>query len=90
MTPELLLFLILLCLYHKGTLSLKFLDQVPQLDAEIVVGGLISCMVIGAKSKNPAIWVLAAEPKGADDATQFKAYAKMITLSQTNTIDDRL
>ncbi|MFS7929953.1 hypothetical protein Hanom_Chr04g00338451 [Helianthus anomalus] len=47
----------------------------------MVVGDLMSCMVIGAKSKNPAIWVM---------ATQFKAYGKILTSSQTNTIDDRL
>ncbi|KVH95381.1 hypothetical protein Ccrd_002511 [Cynara cardunculus var. scolymus] len=66
---------------NKGTLSLEFLDQVPHLDTLIVPisgGGLISGVAIGAKSINPAIRVLAAEPKGADDAAQSKASDKEI------------
>lgn len=77
----------------QGTLSLEFLDQVPQLDTLIVPisgGGLISGVAIGAKSINPAIRVLAAEPKGADDAAQSKASGRVITLAQTNTIADGL
>ncbi|KAJ0450169.1 putative ammonia-lyase, Serine racemase [Helianthus annuus] len=53
-------------------------------------GGLISGVVVGAKSRNPAIRVLGAEPKGADDAAQSKAYGRLITLSHTNTIADGL
>ncbi|KAJ0604175.1 putative serine racemase, Ammonia-lyase [Helianthus annuus] len=55
----------------QGTLSLEFLDQAPELETLIlkhVSGGLLSGVVIGAKSKNPAIRVLGAEPKGTDDA----------------------
>ncbi|XP_076886346.1 serine racemase-like [Bidens hawaiensis] len=77
----------------QGTVSLEFLDQVPQLDTLIVPisgGGLISGVAIGAKSINPAIRVLAAEPKGADDAAQSKACGRIITLSETNTIADGL
>ncbi|XP_024993581.1 serine racemase isoform X1 [Cynara cardunculus var. scolymus] len=77
----------------QGTLSLEFLDQVPHLDTLIVPisgGGLISGVAIGAKSINPAIRVLAAEPKGADDAAQSKASGRIITLAQTNTIADGL
>ena len=51
-----------------------------------VGGGLISGVLIGAKSKNPAIRVLGAEPKGADDATQSKASGRLITFSETNTV----
>ncbi|XP_035830211.1 serine racemase isoform X2 [Helianthus annuus] len=77
----------------QGTLSLEFLDQVPQLDTLIVPisgGGLISGITIGAKSMNPAIRVLAAEPKGADDAAQSKASGRIIMLPQTDTIADGL
>ncbi|XP_076901804.1 serine racemase-like [Bidens hawaiensis] len=77
----------------QGTVSLEFLDQVPQLDTLIVPisgGGLASGVAIGAKSINPAIRVLAAEPKGADDAAQSKASGRLITLRQTNTIADGL
>lgn len=77
----------------QGTLSLEFLEQVPQLDTLIVPisgGGLISGVTIGAKSINPGIRVIAAEPKGADDAAQSKASGQIITLTQTNTIADGL
>ncbi|KAF5763270.1 putative serine racemase, Ammonia-lyase [Helianthus annuus] len=77
----------------QGTLALEFLEQVPELDTLIVPisgGGLTSGTVIGAKAKNPAIRVFAAEPKGADDAAQSKACGRLITLSQTNTIADGL
>ncbi|KAF5763284.1 putative ammonia-lyase, Serine racemase [Helianthus annuus] len=55
---------------------------------KLVGGGLISWVVVGAKSRNPAIRVLGAEPKGADDAAQSKACGRLITLSHTNTITD--
>ncbi|XP_071692205.1 serine racemase-like isoform X2 [Rutidosis leptorrhynchoides] len=77
----------------QGTLSLEFLDQVPELDTLIVPisgGGLISGVVIGAKSIKPGVRVVAAEPKGADDAAQSKALGRIITLAQTNTIADGL
>ncbi|KAJ0454154.1 putative ammonia-lyase, Serine racemase [Helianthus annuus] len=53
-------------------------------------GGLTSGTLIGAKAKNPAIWVFVVEPKGANDAAQSKACGRLITLSQTNTIADEL
>ncbi|KAM0035936.1 putative serine racemase, Ammonia-lyase [Helianthus debilis subsp. tardiflorus] len=77
----------------QGTLSLEFLDQAPELDTLIVPisgGGLLSGVAIGAKSKNPAIRVLGAEPKGADDAAQSKACGRLVSLSHTNTIADGL
>ncbi|KAJ0614614.1 putative serine racemase, Ammonia-lyase [Helianthus annuus] len=77
----------------QGTLSLEFLDQAPKLETLIVPisgGGLLSGVVIGAKSKNPAIQVLGAEPKGADDAAQSKACGRLVSLSHTNTIADGL
>ncbi|KAI3784431.1 hypothetical protein L1987_43530 [Smallanthus sonchifolius] len=77
----------------QGTVALEFLDEVPELDTLIVPisgGGLISGVAIAAKSINPTIRVLGAEPKGADDAAQSKASGSVITLSQTNTIADGL
>lgn len=53
-------------------------------------GGLISGVALAAKSINPAIRILAAEPKGADDAAQSKAAGRIITLPETNTIADGL
>ncbi|KAE9459590.1 hypothetical protein C3L33_08559, partial [Rhododendron williamsianum] len=77
----------------QGTISLELLEQAPQLDAIIVPisgGGLISGVALAAKSINPAIRVLAAEPMGANDAAQSKAAGRIITLPETNTIADGL
>lgn len=53
-------------------------------------GGLISGVALAAKTINPAIRVLAAEPKGANDAAQSKAAGKIVTLPETNTVADGL
>ncbi|KAL5814139.1 hypothetical protein ACOSQ4_024780 [Xanthoceras sorbifolium] len=77
----------------QGTISLELLDQVPQLDTIIVPisgGGLISGVTLAAKSINPAIRILAAEPMGANDAAQSKAAGRIITLPETNTVADGL
>ena len=55
-----------------------------------VGGGLISGVALAAKSINPSIRILAAEPKGANDAAQSKAAGKLITLPETNTVADGL
>lgn len=47
-------------------------------------------MTLAAKSINPAIRILAAEPKGADDAAQSKAAGEIVKLSETKTIADGL
>ncbi|KAK2664211.1 hypothetical protein Ddye_002785 [Dipteronia dyeriana] len=77
----------------QGTISLEFLDQVPQLDTIIVPisgGGLMAGVTLAAKSINPNIRILAAEPMGANDAAQSKAAGRIITLSETNTVADGL
>ncbi|KAA8520818.1 hypothetical protein F0562_011491 [Nyssa sinensis] len=77
----------------QGTISLELLEQAPQIDTIIVPisgGGLISGVALAAKSINPAIRVLAAEPRGANDAAQSKAAGRIITLPETNTIADGL
>lgn len=53
-------------------------------------GGLISGVTLAAKALNPSIRVLAAEPKGADDAARSKAEGRIITLPETDTIADGL
>ena len=55
-----------------------------------VGGGLISGVALAAKSISPSIRILAAEPKGANDAAQSKAAGKLITLPETNTVADGL
>ncbi|KAK4389303.1 Serine racemase [Sesamum angolense] len=77
----------------QGTISLELLEQVPHIDTIIVPisgGGLISGVALAAKSINPAIRILAAEPKGADDAAQSKATGSIVTLPETKTIADGL
>lgn len=55
-----------------------------------VGGGLISGVALAAKSINPSIRVLAAEPEGANDAAQSKEAGRIITLHETNTVADGL
>nr|GLL45185.1 serine racemase isoform X1 [Ipomoea trifida] len=77
----------------QGTVSLELLEQAPQIDTIIVPisgGGLISGVALAAKSINPAIRVLAAEPRGADDAAKSKAAGRIIKLPEVNTIADGL
>nr|XP_027083249.1 serine racemase-like [Coffea arabica]XP_027083251.1 serine racemase-like [Coffea arabica]XP_027083252.1 serine racemase-like [Coffea arabica] len=77
----------------QGTISLELLEQVLEIDTIIVPvsgGGLISGVAIAAKSLKPSIRILAAEPKGADDAAQSKAAGEIVKLPETKTIADGL
>lgn len=53
-------------------------------------GGLISGVTLAAKAINPSIRILAAEPRGADDAAQSKAAGQILRLPETKTIADGL
>ncbi|GAB2235430.1 hypothetical protein Drorol1_Dr00025855 [Drosera rotundifolia] len=77
----------------QGTIALELLEEFPHIDTIIVPisgGGLISGVTLAAKSINPAIRVLAAEPKGANDAALSKAAGTIIRLPETQTIADGL
>ncbi|CAD5170467.1 unnamed protein product [Musa acuminata subsp. malaccensis] len=77
----------------QGTISLELLEQIPEIDTIVVPisgGGLISGVTLAAKAINPSIRILAAEPKGADDAAQSKAAGQIIRLPETKTIADGL
>ncbi|XP_043723125.1 serine racemase-like [Telopea speciosissima] len=77
----------------QGTIALELLEQIPHLDTIIVPisgGGLISGVALAAKAINPAIRVLAAEPRGANDAAQSKSAGRIIKLPETNTVADGL
>ncbi|KAJ8623971.1 hypothetical protein MRB53_032501 [Persea americana] len=77
----------------QGTISLELLDQVPEIDtiiAPISGGGLISGVALAAKAINPAIKVLAAEPRGANDAAQSKAAGEIVKPQKVDTIADGL
>uniref|UniRef100_M4EWF7 Serine racemase n=1 Tax=Brassica campestris TaxID=3711 RepID=M4EWF7_BRACM len=77
----------------QGTVALELLEQIQEIDTIIVPisgGGLISGVALAAKSIKPSIRIIAAEPKGADDAAQSKVAGRIITLPVTNTIADGL
>jgi threonine dehydratase len=77
----------------QGTAALEFLTAYPALDiimAPVGGGGLISGTAIAAKSLNPGIKVIAAEPKGADDAFRSKLSGHIIPSVNPQTIADRL
>lgn len=60
----------------QGTIALELLEQVPDLDAIVVPisgGGMISGIAIAAKALKPGIRVVAAEPRGANDAADAAA-----------------
>ncbi|OAY56515.1 serine racemase [Manihot esculenta] len=76
-----------------GTIVLEILEQAPQIDTIIVPisgGGLTSGVAVAAKAINPCIRVLAAEPRGANDAALSKAAGEIVRLPETNTIADGL
>ncbi|CAL9100624.1 serine racemase-like [Musa acuminata AAA Group] len=77
----------------QGTISLELLEQIPEIDTIVVPisgGGLISGVTLAAKAINPSIRILAAEPRGADDAAQSKAAGQILRLPETKTIADGL
>ncbi|KAG7552798.1 Tryptophan synthase beta subunit-like PLP-dependent enzyme [Arabidopsis thaliana x Arabidopsis arenosa] len=77
----------------QGTIALELLEQIQEMDAIVVPisgGGLISGVALAAKSIKPSIRIIAAEPKGADDAAKSKVAGKIITLPLTKTIADGL
>ncbi|GAB4286051.1 MAG: pyridoxal-phosphate dependent enzyme [Marinilabiliales bacterium] len=77
----------------QGTAAKEFLEEIPQLDiiiAPVGGGGLLSGTSIAAKSMKPEIIVIAAEPKGADDAYRSFISGKLIPSINPNTICDGL
>ncbi|KAI8469135.1 MAG: serine/threonine dehydratase [Monoraphidium minutum] len=81
----------------QGTIGLEFLQQVPDLDAIVVPvsgGGMISGIALAAKSLNPSILVVAAEPRGSNgaaDAAASKAAGALVQgMAKPVTIADGL
>lgn len=57
----------------QGTIGLELMDQIPTLEALIVPiggGGMISGVTIAAKSINPSVRLIGAEPENADVTAQ--------------------
>ena len=78
----------------QGTIALELLRQVEHLDAIIVPiggGGMCSGVTIAAKSINPSIKVIAAEPTLANDAFRSKSAGELLSNdSPPQTIADGL
>eukprot|EP01041_Mallomonas_annulata_P005353 gene5353-10702_t len=78
----------------QGTIAIELLEQVPHLDAIIVPisgGGMCSGIAIAAKSINPNIKIIGAEPVAANDAYKSKQAGYIIENENTpNTIADGL
>ena len=85
MSPVICYFLLLSIYFVADIVALVFLFY-----SESIGGGLISGVALAAKAINPAIKVLAAEPRGADDAAQSKAAGEIVKPQKVDTIADGL
>lgn len=77
----------------QGTVALELLELLPDLDAIIAPvggGGLLSGIAVAAKSINPQISIVGAEPEGANDAARSKTSGKLQTNADPRTIADGL
>ena len=77
----------------QGTAAKEFLETNPNLDVIITPvggGGLLSGTAIAAKAIKPSIKVIAAEPKGANDAQQSFLSKSFVPSVNPNTIADGL
>lgn len=77
----------------QGTSALELLEDHPDLDIIITPvggGGLLSGTAIAAKSINPDITVIGAEPDNADDAYRSFKAGELIPVKNPDTIADGL
>jgi threonine dehydratase len=77
----------------QATAAVEFLEDVPDLEvilAPVSGGGLLSGTAIAAKSLRPAIRVIGAEPRNADDAYRSLASGRLEPATKTETIADGL
>jgi threonine dehydratase len=77
----------------QATVALELLEQVPGIDtlvAPVGGGGLVSGICVAAKGLNPSLRIVAAEPRGADDAARSKAAGVLIPQTGPRTIADGL
>jgi len=77
----------------QATATIELLEETPTLGYIIVPvggGGLLSGTSISAKSINPNIKVIAAEPTGADDAYRSVKTGELVASQTPNTICDGL
>lgn len=77
----------------QGTIALELMAQVPDLDAVLVPvggGGMLAGVTLALRELAPHVRVLAAEPKGADDAYRSKASGERVTHHTPDTVADGL
>jgi threonine dehydratase len=77
----------------QATAALELLEEIPGLDmivAPVSGGGLLSGTAIVARSLNPGIRVIGAEPANADDAHRSFAAGHIEPAAKTETIADGL
>ena len=77
----------------QGTATVELLEDLPDLDLVVCPiggGGLLSGTAVAAKSMQPNIKVVAAEPENADDAAQSFRAGRVIHTEKKFTIADGL
>jgi threonine dehydratase len=77
----------------QGTAAVELIEQVPDLEVLMCpVGGagLLSGIAVAAKSLQPGIEVIGAEPANADDAARSFRQGKRVQVLAPNTIADGL
>ncbi len=77
----------------QGTAALELLEEIPGLDvvmAPVGGGGLLSGTALAVKGVSPRTRVVAAEPKGADDACRSLQAGRIIPSTNPKTIADGL
>ncbi len=77
----------------QGTAALELLEEIPDLDVVMVPvggGGLLSGTALAVKGVSPRTRVVAAEPKGADDAYRSFQAGRIIPSTNPKTIADGL
>lgn len=77
----------------QGTVALELLEQVAGLDvlvAPVGGGGLVAGISVAAKALDPSLRIVAAEPRGADDAARSKAAGILIPQTAPRTVADGL
>jgi len=77
----------------QATAAFEFLEDMPHLDvilAPVSGGGLLSGTAIAAKGLRPAIRVIGAEPRNADDAYRSLASGHLAPAAKAETIADGL
>lgn len=81
----------------QGTLALELIEQAKEVDRPLDVlispvggGGMLSGCALAAKGVSPGIWVVGAEPAGADDAFRSFYAKEFIPSVEPDTIADGL